>query len=79
MVASSLSLPTIFVLVVHWLIKAMQTRRLELIYAVLVAEVICAGLGWYGVRRLACKVDVAIAEHSSESAPPPENLEMFIR
>ena len=59
---------TLFVSGLYLLIKALETGRLPIIFAALFAGTICgAAAPWYGLRRLACKLDVVRAQRSGET------------
>ena len=77
--ASIFSIPAVFVLCLPPMISLMQTDRLPLICTALFGGVVCGAFLWYCLRRLARKIDVAMAKHSCDSAPSAEALEMFIR
>jgi len=77
--ASIFSMPACFASGTYFLIAAFETRRLPLIYAGLFTVVISSAAVWYGLRRLACKVDAARAKRSSETPASAETLEQLIR
>jgi len=76
--AAILSGPTLFVLVTYVFVATLRTGRLPLIYAGLFASVIFSGMIWYGLRRLASKVDLIITK-AYRKAHSSENLEQLIR
>lgn len=77
--ASIFSIPAVFMLCFPLMNSLMQTDRLPLICAALFGGIIFGAFLWYWLRRLACKIDVARAKHSSDNAPSAETLEMLIR
>jgi hypothetical protein len=60
--AGVLSIPALLGVVTYVFVRALETHRLPLIYTVLTAAVIAGGGTWYGLRRLACKADIAKAK-----------------
>jgi hypothetical protein len=77
--AGIFSIPGLFVSTVYLFVKALETRRLPFIYMALFVIVICHAAVWYGLRRLACKVDVVRAKQSDATLTSSETLEGFIR
>ena len=80
-VASLLSIPLLFsaLLFGGLLCSGSGTHRLPVIYVGLVGGVICCATTWYGVRRMACKADVATARRSGVTPIASKTLEEFIR
>lgn len=79
MVAGVFSIPALFAVGTYFFIRVLGTGRLPVIYAKLFMGAICGAALWYGFRRLACKIDVAMARQSSESRVSARTLEQFIR
>jgi hypothetical protein len=73
--AGIFSIPACVASGTYFFIKALNTGRLPLIYMALFVSVTCGVALWYGVRRLACKLDVARVRSSSKA----RTLEQFIR
>jgi hypothetical protein len=76
--AGLLSIPTSLVAGTYRFIMALATNRLPVICATLFAGVFCGAAAWYGLRRLACKIDVAKA-HKSGRTHAVKTLETLIR
>lgn len=72
------SIPILFALGVYFLVAALHTRRLSLIYGVLFSAVTFGGILWYVLRRAASMADVARAKRTTE-APSQVQLENFLR
>ena len=77
--AGIFSIPALLASGTYILVKALGTGRLPLIYAALFVIVICSAAAWYGIRRLACKVDVLRAQESGRPLTPGETLEALLR
>jgi len=77
--ADLLSIPLLVAAGTYCFIVALGTRQLPLIYLALISAVICCATGWYGLRRLACKADVARGKRSTAGPSSPQTLEEFIR
>jgi hypothetical protein len=73
------SIPVWFAAGAYGFIAALETSRLSLIYTALLAGVIGGAVAWYGLRRLACKLDVARARMSSGAAVSTKDLEGLLR
>ena len=78
--AGIFSIPVLFVIGTFLWLLALETGRLWLVYTALFAIVISCATIWYGVRRLACKFDVAraVKNHGSLAASSA-TLEGFIK
>ena len=74
-----LSEPVLLVSGGYLFVKILETGRLPLIYTGLFVGVVCGAATWYGLRRLACRVDVAWAQKRGETGASREALEEFIR
>jgi hypothetical protein len=73
------SLPALFAAVGYSFVKVLETRWLGLIYTVLISSgFIAAGL-WWGLRRLACKADVARGMKDGTQLSSSAALEGFLR
>src|SRR5678815_5650690 len=77
--AGIVSIPACFASGMYLFIKTLETSREWVIYPALFAIAICAAAGWYGLRRLACKVDVGRAKKAGATQVSSETLEAFIR
>jgi hypothetical protein len=73
------SIPVLFASGTYCFIAALQTRRLSLIYAVLLTVVICGGIIWYALRRAACMADLSRAKRAGHGTASPARLESFLR
>jgi hypothetical protein len=73
------SIPALLVSGLYLLIKALETGRLPIIFAALFAGTICGAAAWYGLRRLACKLDVVRAQRSGETRLSNETLDALLR
>jgi hypothetical protein len=78
MIYGVISPPIFFISVTFGLLRAFETHRLAVIYSVLFFVVICGAAAWYGLRRLARKLDLVRAK-SAHSNFPTATLEEFIR
>ncbi len=77
--ASTLSFPVFLGSYLYVSLKALETGNRPLIYATSLGTIICFAALWYGIRRLACKTDVAKAKKTSKTHTSNENLERLIR
>ena len=77
--AGIFSIPACFVSGGYLFIRVLETGRLPLIYTMLFVILICSAAAWYGLRRLACKVDVVRAQKSGRTLVSSETLETYIR
>jgi hypothetical protein len=76
---SIFSVPLFFLSVLYFLINALETGRLRFIYLTLFAVVCGSAALLYGLRRLACKIDVARARKRHRTLTSSEALENLIR
>jgi hypothetical protein len=77
--AGIFSAPTWFVFGTYLFIKALETGRLTTIYGTLFAVVFGGATIWYGLRRLACKIDIVRAQRFGLTHISTNTLETFIR
>lgn len=83
--AGVFSIPILFVAEVYLLVEGfekvetLKTGRMYYIYLILFSSVIGCAAIWYGVRVLACKLDIGRAQVSTNNSHYSENLEKLIR
>lgn len=77
--AGIFSIPVLFAFGAYLWLKAFETSQFPHIYAGLCVIVICDAAVWYGLRRVACKVDVARAQERSGNLFSSAALETLIR
>jgi hypothetical protein len=77
--AGIFSAPSWFVFGTYLFIKALETGRLITIYVTLFTGVLGGATIWYGLRRLACKVDIVRAQRSGLRHISSNTLEKLIR
>jgi small-conductance mechanosensitive channel len=77
--ADIFSVPVLLAIGTYLVVATFRTGRLPLIYAGLFTVVFSSAAVWYGLPRLACKVDAARAKRSSETRVSADTLEQLIR
>jgi small-conductance mechanosensitive channel len=74
-----LSLPIVFGAGMYFLIAAMNTGKVPLIYTVLVVDVVCFTTLWFFLRLAAANLDIRRAQQSGSGRSDPSALQRFLK